>query len=663
MSCLQPWVRPGMYFDPLYMIIVAVGMGLSGLASLWTRRAFARYSQVATGRGMTGAQVAAAILDAEGIQDVTIERVAGRLSDHYDPRAACFASAQRPRRTQCRRCGCGSPRGRPCPAGRAGLLSHAHSQPWCPWRASERTSACTWPSAGSLGFTGLAYLGVALFAGVLFTVVTFPVELDASIRARRTLEQHRLLDGAELTGVSTVLTAAAATYLAAAVSAVLQLLYWLMRGRARRPRRLRQSTSRGPVCRMRRRFGTATARSSATMSRAAARSPPRLGSGDAAGRPRAPARWRPDRRIPRPLRASRCRARGTSPTKPTTRAAVLASMASPARRPARGCGCYGGARCRPHRWRRPPRHGSCGLRSGSASRRGSAPGPRKRPRRRRRLRPPRSACGPPPGGLVALGAGTCVFCRARWAQDARNLLGVEVLPDPHGEPVVLECVLVPQPLDAQHGTGVGLRDGVGQVCGDREQVDGNEHQLRGQGAVVGLEVTGDAEAVETEAQQAGLGLGLGEVHWEERGRPVSCRVGEVAVADGQDTTTAAGSAEMPPPHDGQERFAGRSCCRWARRAPQARVMHPLDALDVDAQDQLLGRGPGHGRAAEDSRPEDREAPRLSSSRDGRTKPASRARIRPRRWPRCPARGATPAGRRRRAPWLQGRWVRLPRRRP
>ncbi len=221
-----------MYFDPLYMIILVVGMGLSGLASLWTRRAFARYSQVATGRGMTGAQVAAAILDAEGIRNVSIERVAGRLSDHYDPRGRVLRLSPEVHD------------GRSVAA--AGVAAHEvghalqDAQGFFPMRIRQTlvpvaglgTNLGLYLAIGGLvlGFTGLAYLGVALFAGfVLFTVVTLPVELDASVRARRTLERHRLLDGAELAGVSTVLTAAAATYLAAAVSAVLQLLYWLMR--------------------------------------------------------------------------------------------------------------------------------------------------------------------------------------------------------------------------------------------------------------------------------------------------------------------------------------------------------------------------------------------------------------------------------------------------
>jgi Zn-dependent membrane protease YugP len=81
-----------------------------------------------------------------------------------------------------------------------------------------------------IGMTGLAYVGVALFgAFVAFTLVTLPVEFDASIRARRVLEQRGLLKGEELRGVRAVLTAAAATYLASAVSAVLQLVYWLLR--------------------------------------------------------------------------------------------------------------------------------------------------------------------------------------------------------------------------------------------------------------------------------------------------------------------------------------------------------------------------------------------------------------------------------------------------
>ena len=82
-----------------------------------------------------------------------------------------------------------------------------------------------------LGLTGLAKLGVFLFGGfVMFTVVTLPVEIDASIRAKKALlESGKIISGEEARGVRQVLTAAAATYLAAAVTSVLQLFYWAFR--------------------------------------------------------------------------------------------------------------------------------------------------------------------------------------------------------------------------------------------------------------------------------------------------------------------------------------------------------------------------------------------------------------------------------------------------
>lgn len=219
-------------FDPLYMLVMLVGLVLSGGASLWTKAAFRRWSQVPTGRGMTGAQVAQAILRAEGIGDVTVEQVGGFLSDHYDPRSKTLRL---------------SPDvygGRSVSA--AGVAAHEvghalqHAQGYAPMKlrqamvpvAGVGTNLGIWLVIIGLmvGFSGLATLGVALFGGfVLFTLVTLPVEFDASIRARRVLEQRGLLRGQELDGVRKVLTAAAATYLASAITAVLQLLYWLFR--------------------------------------------------------------------------------------------------------------------------------------------------------------------------------------------------------------------------------------------------------------------------------------------------------------------------------------------------------------------------------------------------------------------------------------------------
>lgn len=221
-----------MIFDPLYIAVLVIGMGLSGVASMWTRAAFNKWSQVPTERGMTGAQVAASILRAEGIEGVGIEPAHGFLSDHYDPRSKTLRL---------------SPEvfeGRTVAA--AGIAAHevghaiqdAHG--FLPMRlrqlmvpvANLGTNLGLWLVIGGmiLGFTGLSTLGVALFGGfVLFTVVTLPVELDASRRARNVLVENRLLSPAELSGVSRILTAAATTYLAAAVTAVLQLVYWMFR--------------------------------------------------------------------------------------------------------------------------------------------------------------------------------------------------------------------------------------------------------------------------------------------------------------------------------------------------------------------------------------------------------------------------------------------------
>jgi len=221
-----------MLFDPLYIAVLVIGFALSGAASMWTRAAFAKWSKVPTGRGQTGAQVAAAILRAEGITGVGIEPASGYLSDHYDPRSKTLRL---------------SPEvfdGRTVAA--AGIAAHevghaiqdAHG--FLPMRmrqlmvpvANIGTNIGLWMVIGGmiLGFSGLSTVGVFLFGGfVLFTIVTLPVELDASRRARNVLRENRLLDGPELTGVTRILTAAATTYLAAAITAILQLLYWMFR--------------------------------------------------------------------------------------------------------------------------------------------------------------------------------------------------------------------------------------------------------------------------------------------------------------------------------------------------------------------------------------------------------------------------------------------------
>lgn len=221
-----------MMFDPLYMVVMIVGFVLSMGAQFWVKSAVKRWQQVAIGRGMTGRDVALRILQAENIQGVQVEMVGGVLSDHYDPSSRTLRL---------------SPdiyNGRSVAA--AGIAAHEvghaiqHKQGYAfmKFRQTMVPVANIGTNLGMLlvmaglfiGVSGLATLGVLLFSGfVLFTLVTLPVEFDASARAKATLARHGIITAEEARGVNQVLTAAAATYVAAAVTAVLQLLYWLFK--------------------------------------------------------------------------------------------------------------------------------------------------------------------------------------------------------------------------------------------------------------------------------------------------------------------------------------------------------------------------------------------------------------------------------------------------
>jgi Zn-dependent membrane protease YugP len=228
-----------MFIDPLYLILAAPGL-LLGLWAQWrVRHTFTRYSQVGTSRGLSGAEVAAEILRTKGISNVRIEPVEGWLSDHYDPRHQTLRL---------------SPdvyHGRTVAA--AGVaahevghaIQHAEQYAFLGMR-SALVPAMTFASPfavpiilvgfvlSSLAGGGIGQLvmlfGLALFAVVvLFQLITLPVEFDASRRALAAIETGGILRGAEHDGARDVLRAAAWTYVAAAVSAVLTLLYFLLR--------------------------------------------------------------------------------------------------------------------------------------------------------------------------------------------------------------------------------------------------------------------------------------------------------------------------------------------------------------------------------------------------------------------------------------------------
>ena len=222
-----------MIFDPLYLLFMVPAFILSLVAQGLVKSSFSKYSKVGNRRGITGAEAARRILDSSGLSDVRIEPAQGRgLSDHYDPRTKVLRLS-------------------PDVYGKASLASvgvaaheagHAlqDSRRYTPLKlrsalvpAAQLGSTLAWPLlflGMFLGVMGMVKLGVIFFSGaVLFQVVTLPVEFNASARAMRALEGVGILSGDELSGARRVLSAAALTYVAAAVTAVLQLLYFLLR--------------------------------------------------------------------------------------------------------------------------------------------------------------------------------------------------------------------------------------------------------------------------------------------------------------------------------------------------------------------------------------------------------------------------------------------------
>lgn len=222
-----------MVLDPLYLVVGLVSAGLSLLAQGWVKSAFARYSQIPNGAGMTGAQAAAEMLRREGVVDVGVERVDGWLSDHYDPshRVIRLSPDVYDGRTI-------AAMGVAChEAGHA--LQHAQGYALLALRSWSVPMASLGGKFGPLlimiglamSSLGMVKVGVALFACVcFFQLVTLPVELNASSRARLAIDRDGLArDGEESRGVARVLRAAAFTYVAAVATAILWLLYFLIR--------------------------------------------------------------------------------------------------------------------------------------------------------------------------------------------------------------------------------------------------------------------------------------------------------------------------------------------------------------------------------------------------------------------------------------------------
>ncbi len=222
--------------DPIYFLFILPGMALSMWASFRVKSAFNKYSQVGTARGLTGAQAAREMLDRAGLHDVKIGRSHGFLSDHYNPATRSLGLSDQVYDS-------------PSVAA-IGVATHEaghaiqHARNYAPlWLRSVLVPTANIGSslgyivmmiglflAQSNGNFFLFNIGLALFSCVLlFQVVTLPVEFDATARAKELVVQYGIISNREREGVDRVLNAAALTYVAAAVSTLLTLLYFLMR--------------------------------------------------------------------------------------------------------------------------------------------------------------------------------------------------------------------------------------------------------------------------------------------------------------------------------------------------------------------------------------------------------------------------------------------------
>ena len=218
-----------MYFDPTYYLVV-IGAVICLLASARVNSTFQKYSKMRTLQGVTGAQAAEQILRSAGIFDVRVERVAGNLTDHYDPKNKVLRLSD-------------AVYGQATVAA-VGVAAHEcghaiqHAKGYAPLKfrtalvpIANIGSMLAWPLIliGLLFNSQSSYLliqiGILAFsAAVLFQLVTLPVEYNASNRAIHILEGSGMMYGEEVGAAKKVLSAAALTYVASAAASILQLL-------------------------------------------------------------------------------------------------------------------------------------------------------------------------------------------------------------------------------------------------------------------------------------------------------------------------------------------------------------------------------------------------------------------------------------------------------
>ena len=216
-----------------YIILMVVGMIISGAAAFWVRSSYKKYSKQPSASGLTGAQTARMILDRSNLSNVQVEPVAGQLTDHYDPRSKTVRLSE------------GNFGQNSIAAVSVAAHEVGHAIQDATGYVPMKLRSGLFPIvnfAGQLWFplfflafimgvgtaTGQLFVQLAAlaFLGILaFHVVTLPVEINASTRAYGLLTRYGILSHSEAGGTKRVLTAAACTYIAAALTALLTLLY------------------------------------------------------------------------------------------------------------------------------------------------------------------------------------------------------------------------------------------------------------------------------------------------------------------------------------------------------------------------------------------------------------------------------------------------------
>ncbi len=220
-------------FDPLYWMLIGPTMLFAMWAQMKVKGAFSKYSKIRNSSGISGAEAARQMLCREGVTDCTIEMTQGWLSDHYDPTTRTLRlSPDVYNNSSVAAVGIACHE-----AGHA--LQHAQNYGFLGLRSSLVPLAgigswLAWPIiflGMFINSMGLAQIGIIIFSfTVLFQIITLPVEINASSRAKVALATTGIINShEEIEGVNKVLNAAAMTYVAATIAAVAQLLYFLLR--------------------------------------------------------------------------------------------------------------------------------------------------------------------------------------------------------------------------------------------------------------------------------------------------------------------------------------------------------------------------------------------------------------------------------------------------